>query len=78
MTDPTPPLPDIPLVPVSSSNVLAIGYDPETQTARVQFKGGATYRYTGVSPQLHESIMKSGSIGQAVSRLRALPTTREP
>lgn len=78
MTDQTPPLPNIPLVPVSSSNVLAIGYDPDTQTARVKFKAGGTYRYTGVSKELHESIVKSSSIGQAVSRLRRLPTTREP
>jgi KTSC domain len=77
MTDPTPPLPDIPLTPVRSSNVTAIGYDPATQTARVQFKGGATYRYAGVSPKLFESIQKSESVGAAVSRLRRLPTTRE-
>lgn len=70
-------LPDIPLKPVKSSNVTAIGYDPETQTARVQFKGGATYRYAEVDPELFESIQTSESIGSAVSKLRSKPTTKE-
>lgn len=78
MTDSTPPLPDIPLAPVQSSNVLAVGYDPSTQTARVKFRGGATYRYAGVPADLHESIMKAASVGTAVVRLRAFPCTREP
>lgn len=78
MSDQPSPLPDIPLTPVRSSNVQAIGYDEATQVARVKFKGGATYRYAGVSKELFESIKKSDSIGSAVSRLRIHQTTREP
>ena len=70
-------LPDIPLKPVKSSNVEAIGYDPATQTARVRFKGGATYRYAEVDRKLFESIETAGSVGSAVSKLRSKPTTRE-
>lgn len=71
-------LPDIPLKPVKSSNVEAIGYDRETETVRVRFKGGATYRYAEVPPELFESIASSESIGSSVSRLRRNPTTKEP
>lgn len=70
-------LPDIHLKPVKSSNVEAIGYDPETETVRVRFKGGATYRYAEVPAELFESIEAATSIGSAVSRLRSKPTVRE-
>lgn len=71
------PLPDIPLVPVVSSNVAAIGYDPETQTARIRFKDGQTYRYAGVPQELHETVMGSESIGKAIRQLRTYPSTKE-
>lgn len=74
----TAPLPEIPLIRVQSSNVDAVGYDETTQTARVRFKGGQTYRYAGVSKELHESIMKAPSVGKAVAALRKFPTTKEP
>lgn len=69
---------EIKLEPVTSSNVEAIGYDSETKTARVRFKGGGTYRYEGVSPELFESVRTSPSIGKAVhATLKKCPTSKE-
>ena len=34
---------EIKMIPVTSSNVKAYGYEPESQTFRVQFKTGSTY-----------------------------------
>lgn len=46
-----------------NSNIAAAAYDPGTQTAEVQFKGGATYRYANVpydiGGQLVETLGKS-------------------
>jgi hypothetical protein len=75
---PVPALPEIKLTPVASSNVEGIGYDEATKIARVRFKNGATYRYTGVSKELHESIMAAPSVGKAITQLRAFPCTKEP
>jgi hypothetical protein len=72
------PLPEIALVPVTSSNVAAVGYDEATKTARVRFHNGAVYRYADVPKELHESIMAAPSVGKAVVALRKFPTTREP
>lgn len=54
----------IPLVPVDSSNVAAIGYDPETKDLFVKFKSGITYLYKKVPAVLHEGLMTVASKGQ--------------
>lgn len=51
------------LVPVTSSNVQAIGYDPASRMLLVQFKGGATYSHQDVSPQDHAALLGAKSIG---------------
>jgi len=51
-------------VPVSSSNVVSIGYEANTQTLEVEFKSNAVYQYFGVPQQVHENFMNSGSKGQ--------------
>lgn len=51
------------LTPVTSSNIEAIGHDPETNTLRVQFKGSGTYDYAGVSAEDHAALVGAGSIG---------------
>jgi hypothetical protein len=57
----------IPLLPVTSSNVGAVGYDPASQTLDVQFKaGGKVYRYAGVPPSVHEAMGKAESIGKFI------------
>lgn len=33
--------------PVSSTNLSAVGYDPDTQTLEIEFLNGGLYRYVG-------------------------------
>jgi hypothetical protein len=50
--------------PVTSSDIRAIGYDPETQTLEVEFIKGGVYQYTGVSSNEHEAMMNADSKGK--------------
>jgi hypothetical protein len=43
---------------VVSTNVLAVGYDPATQTLRVQFRSGGVYDYFGVAPDVFEQMLR--------------------
>ena len=58
--------PPIPLYPVESSQVKAVGYDEATKTLAVQFKhgAGAIYHYTGVEPELYEAFITADSMGK--------------
>jgi len=60
------PRPNIPLTPVTSSQVKAIGYDPMTKTLACQFVHGAghIYHYPGVEPKVHADFMAANSIGK--------------
>ena len=52
---------------VVSSNVDALGYCPTRKKLFVQFLSGAVYSYDGVAQQMYDSILKSPSVGSAVS-----------
>ena len=45
------------LVPITSSNVNAAGYDASSKTMTVQFNNGYTYEYYGVSLELWNSFI---------------------
>ncbi|TLN26716.1 KTSC domain-containing protein [bacterium] len=51
------------MVPVSSSNLVSVGYDPATQTLRVQFKLGC-YDYTGVPESVYRGLLGAPSKGE--------------
>ena len=54
---------------VVSTNVLAVGYDPPTNTLRVQFRSGGTYDYYGVNLGLFEQMLQPNPwrrVGQLV------------
>lgn len=51
------------LIPVESSNVKAIGHDPESNTLHVQFHSGDTWAYADVSPTEHAALMNSDRKG---------------
>ena len=58
------PAPRLPLSPVKSSYLSAIGYDPATQTLDIKFAvGGKTYRYHGVPPSVHSGLLSAKSHG---------------
>jgi hypothetical protein len=48
---------------VSSSNLRAIGYEPETATLEVEFNHGGVYQYHGVPQEVFDSLMQAGSHG---------------
>ena len=43
--------------PATSTNVLAVGYEPSTRIMRVQFRSGGVYDYFGVDPHLFEQML---------------------
>ena len=60
------------LKPVTSSQIYAIGYNPESQRLRVQFlkktKGepptpGSIYEYDDITPEQHAALVRAESIG---------------
>jgi hypothetical protein len=52
------------MLPVQSSNIQSVGYDPETRTMRVAFKGGTEYEYPGTLPDEHQALIHAPSIGK--------------
>ena len=50
------------MIPVSSSNLVAVGYDPQTMTLRVQFNSG-TYDYYNVPKNIFDGLLSAPSKG---------------
>ena len=61
----TPKRPAIPLTPVESSQVKAIGYDAASTTLAVTFTrgAGATYHYPNVTQEAFDAFKGADSIG---------------
>ena len=51
-------------MPVVSSNVSEIGYDPQTETLEVAFKHGGVYQYFGVPAAIYYELVAAPSIGR--------------
>lgn len=51
------------MVPVSSSNLSAVGYDPTTRVLRIAFHSG-TYDYYDVPASTYSGLMNASSKGQ--------------
>ena len=54
---------------VSSSQILSVGYDPESQTLEIEFKRkgeapGGVYQYFDVEPEQHKTFMEAESLGK--------------
>lgn len=52
---------------LGSSSVSAAGYDAESRTLAITFKGGRTYRYTEVPQSVFENLLQAKSVGKFVS-----------
>ncbi len=50
--------------PVTSSNILSIGYDPDSCTLEMEFNNGALYQYAGVPQAEYDALMGAASHGQ--------------
>lgn len=51
-------------VPVSSSNLVSVGYDPESETLEVEFTKSGVYHYSNVPLFMHERLMMADSVGK--------------
>lgn len=52
------------LVPIASTNLSMIGYDPDTMTMQIMFKNGSLYAYENVEPDTYNAMMTSGDAGR--------------
>ncbi len=50
--------------PVSSSSLVAVGYDPARRELEIEFVSGRVYRYFGVPAQAHQALMRARSKGR--------------
>ena len=59
----------IEMIMVTSSNIEAIGYDPDVMELRVRFlQSGATYSYAGVPDWVFDEFRYADSIGSYFNR----------
>lgn len=56
------------MVPVDSTSIEAVGYDEDAQELYVQFAGGRTYVYSGVSTYTYEDLLSAPSKGSYLNR----------
>ena len=52
-----------------SSNVMALGYDSDTRTLAVTFRGGGAYRYGGVPADAAALVLGAEACGQSVGQV---------
>lgn len=50
-------------IPLRSSNLASVGYDPRAHVLEVEFHNGSLYQYFGVPPARFEGLMKADSKG---------------
>lgn len=58
------PLPEITLMPCTSSNIESLGYCPDTQRLRIKFKSGGQYTYADVPQEAYDAFSQAESIGK--------------
>lgn len=54
------------LIPVVSSMIQAVGYDPKTRLLEVVFNSGRTYCYEGVPATVYKELMTADSKGRYI------------
>ena len=56
------------MIQVSSSNILAVGYDVDNQIVHVQFLNGSKYIYKGVPQHEFDGLLNAPSVGSYLHR----------
>ena len=59
---------NVEMIPVSSSDVAAVGYDVENQIVHVQFLNGTEYIYKGVLQRDFDDLLNASSVGSYLHR----------
>jgi hypothetical protein len=49
--------------PVNSSNVVEVGYDPDSSTMEVLFRNGSLYQYFDIPQHEYDALRNAGSFG---------------
>lgn len=65
---------DFEMIPVSSSNIKAIGYNRKRQVLRVAFKPNALYEYYAIPEYLYNGLMSADSHGKYLNRYIKVPS----
>ena len=64
-------------IPVKSSDLAEVGYDPLSSTLEIRFRTGGTYQYFNVPRQIFEGLMNASSKGSYFhARIRRRYRTR--
>lgn len=50
-------------ISISSSSLVSVGYDSDSQTLEVEFKGGTVYQYFNVPENVYHNLMSATSHG---------------
>jgi hypothetical protein len=50
--------------PVSSSNIVSVGYDAPSETLEVEFMSGSVYQYYNVRQSIYDAFIAAPSPGQ--------------
>ena len=50
--------------PITSSNLVSVGYDEKTQVLEVEFKPSSLYQYTGVPKRVYDEMTRAESPGK--------------
>lgn len=50
--------------PISSTNIVSMGYDRNTETLEIEFSSGSIYQYYNVGGAIYEQLMQAPSKGQ--------------
>lgn len=51
-------------IPVSSSDLHSVGYDPITCILEIEFHSGGIYQYSKVPESMHKGLMRASSQGK--------------
>ena len=54
--------------PVVSSNLVSVGYDPNSYTLEIEFMDGRIYQYFDVPEQVYDELLNANSAGQYFHR----------
>jgi hypothetical protein len=54
-------------VPVSSSSVRSVGYDPARFILEIEYRSGGVYQYSHVPAAAHRLLLQAASIGEYVN-----------
>lgn len=60
-------MPRIRRVPIDSSAVTSVGYDPRTKALDIEFAGGVVYRYAQVPDRIVRQLLQASSKGRFVN-----------